>query len=89
MPVVRLDHANASDSEWHEVNLDNAVADADLDEALSTGAASSLPPRTPGALGYGGLIDGEWRTYPAEVFGPIPDMATVSRQIEAQRGTIP
>jgi len=50
VPVVRLDHANASDSEWHEVNLDNAVADADLDEALSTGAASSLPPRTPGAI---------------------------------------
>jgi len=40
-------------------------------------------------LGYGGLIDGEWRTYPAEVFGPIPDMATASRQCEAQRGAIP
>jgi len=35
VPVVRLDHANASDSEWHEVNLDNAVAHgADLDGAI-------------------------------------------------------
>ena len=60
-------------------------ASADLDRSRFI-AASSEAWRY---LGYGGLIDGEWRTYPAEVFGPIPDMATISRQCEAQRGAIP
>ena len=59
-------------------------ASADLDRGRFIAA-------TPNAwryLGYGGLIDGEWRTYPAEVFGAIPDMATASRQSEAQRDAI-
>ncbi|HRD68394.1 MAG TPA: hypothetical protein PKY50_19875, partial [Candidatus Competibacter sp.] len=61
------------------------VASADLDRGRFIAAS----PDAWRYLGYGGLIDGEWRTYPAEVFGPIPDMATVSRQSEAQRGAIP
>ena len=46
------------------------VASADLEHGRFIAA-------TPDAwryLGYGGLIDGEWRTYPAEVFGAIPEM---------------
>ncbi len=49
---------------------DEETASADLDRGRFIAA-------TPNAwryLGYGGLIDGEWRTYPAEVFGAIPEM---------------
>ncbi|WP_169249719.1 hypothetical protein, partial [Candidatus Competibacter phosphatis] len=60
-------------------------ASADLDRGRFIAAS----PDAWRYLGYGGLIDGEWRTYPAEVFGPIPDMATASGQREAQRGAIP
>ncbi|MDG4563019.1 MAG: hypothetical protein P9E88_17175, partial [Candidatus Competibacter sp.] len=66
-------------------HLPGESASADLDRGRFIAA-------TPNAwryLGYGGLIDGEWQTYPAEVFGAIPDMATASRQSEAQRGAIP
>ena len=49
---------------------DEETASADLDRGRFIAA-------TPNAwryLGYGGLIDGEWQTYPAEVFGAIPEM---------------
>ena len=43
-PGARFDHANASDSEWHEVNLDDATApSADIDGRSSDTRAWSTP----------------------------------------------
>ena len=46
------------------------AASADLDRGRFIAAS----PNAWRYLGYGGLIDGEWQTYPAEVFGAIPEM---------------
>ncbi len=52
---------------------DEEAASVDLDRGRFIAA-------TPNAwryLGYGGLINGEWQTYPAEVFGAIPAMSAI------------
>ena len=59
---------------YHLPNGETASADLDRGRFIAA---------TPNAwryLGYGGLIDGEWQTYPAEVFGAIPPMGEIGME---------
>ena len=57
------------------------IASIDLDQ----NRISAASPNAWRYLGYSGIVDGEYQTFPAEIFGPIPAM----RQIEAETPASP